>query len=173
MQIISKILNALEAIPQLNIAKVFSNFHMLFNGLFVTEDEELICFTDTLGNYVWIEQQQTAKATIEKYLYGCGNSHKITNLFSLYFVGESFNSEKLANFLVSVVAAQGDNIVINSVSYDLQSIITNKLQSFAPETINDTLIRFCDYSIVKIDFSYYEIVAPYTVGCGIDICNEC
>ena len=50
MQIISKILNALEAIPQLNIAKVFSNFHMLFNGLFVTEDEQIVCFTDTLGN---------------------------------------------------------------------------------------------------------------------------
>lgn len=173
MQIISKILNALETIPQLNIAKVFSNFHMLFNGLFVTEDEQLICFTDTLGNYVWIEQQQIAKVTIEKSLYGCGNIHKITNLFSLYFVGESFDSEKLANFLISVIAAQGDNIVVNSVSYDLQSIITNKLQKFAPETINDTLIRFCDYSIVKIDFSYYEIIAPYIGGCPIDICNEC
>ena len=173
MQIISKILNALEAIPQLNIAKVFSNFHMLFNGLFVTEDEELICFTDTLGNYVWIEQQQTARVTIEKYIYGCTNSHKVTSLFSLYFVGESFNSEKLANFLISAIAAQSSDIVISAVSYDMQSIITNKLQSFAPETINDTLIRFCDYSIVKIDFSYYEIVAPYTVGCGIDICNEC
>ena len=173
MQIISKILNALEAIPQLNIAKVFSNFHMLFNGLFVTEDEQLICFTDTLGNYVWIEQQQIAKVTIEKSLYGCGNIHKITNLFSLYFVGESFDSEKLANFLISVIAAQGDNIVVNSVSYDLQSIITNKLQKFAPETINDTLIRFCDYSIVKIDFSYSNTIAPYSVDCGIDICNEC
>ena len=173
MQIVSKILNALETIPQLNIAKVFSNFHMLFNGLFVTEDEQLICFTDTLGNYVWIEQQQIAKVTIEKSLYGCGNIHKITNLFSLYFVGESFDSEKLASFLISVIAAQGDNIVVNSVSYDLQSIITNKLQKFAPETINDTLIRFCDYSIVKIDFSYYEIIAPYIGGCPIDICNEC
>ena len=91
----------------------------------------------------------------------------------MYFVGESFNSEKLANFLISAIAAQSSDIVISAVSYDMQSIITNKLQSFAPETINDTLIRFCDYSIVKIDFSYYEIVAPYTVGCGIDICNEC
>ena len=42
MQIISKILNALEIIPQLNTAKVFSNFHMLYNGLAVTEEEELI-----------------------------------------------------------------------------------------------------------------------------------
>lgn len=173
MQIISKILNALEAIPQLNIAKVFSNFHMLFNGLFVTEDEQLICFTDTLGNYVWIEQQQTARVTIEKYIYGYTNSHKVTSLFSLYFVGESFNSEKLANFLISAIAAQSSDIVISAVSYDMQSIITNKLQSFAPEAINDTLIRFCDYSIVKIDFSYSNTIAPYSVDCGIDICNEC
>ena len=173
MQIISKILNALEAIPQLNIAKVFSNFHMLFNGLFVTEDEELVCFTDTLGNYVWIEQQQTARVTIEKYICGCTNSHKVTSLFSLYFVGESFNSEKLANFLISAIAAQSSDIVISAVSYDMQSIITNKLQSFAPETISDTLIRFCDYSIVKIDFSYSNTIAPYSVDCGIDICNEC
>lgn len=173
MQIISKILNALEAIPQLNIAKVFSNSHMLYNGLLVTEDEELICFTDILGNYVWIEQQQTAKVSIEKSIYGCGNSHKIANFFSLYFVGEGFNSEKLANFLSSIIAAKSSDIVISAISYDLQSIIRNKLQSFAPETINDTLIRFCDHSVVKIDFIYYNIITPYIEGCVIDICKEC
>lgn len=173
MQIISKILNALEIIPQLNTAKVFSNFHMLYNGLAVTEEEELICFNDTLGNYAWVEQQPNAKVNIEKYISSCGNTHKVTSLFSLYFVGESFNSEKLANFLISVIAAQSDKIVINSVSYDLQSIITNKLQSFAPETINDTLIRFCNYSIVKIDFTYYDFIASYNANCDIDICSDC
>ena len=65
MQITNNILAALAAIPQLNIANTFGDLHLLANGVHITENEEGVCFSDTFGNYVWIEQQANSKIAID------------------------------------------------------------------------------------------------------------
>lgn len=176
MQIITAIQTALTNIPQLAIANFFSNSHLLFRNLGVTENEELMCFSDSLGNYAWIEKETTSKVVTDTKLsttYACYNIFSVTTNMSLFFVGRAYNSEKLANFIASVIGSTSEKVKVNSISYDLQSIIEGKLKEFEQQTINDTIIRFCDYSIVKIGFSYTDTLPTYSVGCEIDICETC
>lgn len=87
MQITNNILAALAAIPQLNIANTFGDLHLLANGVHVTENEEGVCFSDTFGNYVWIEQGANSKISIDTISaigYACSNTYKVMHTFSLF-----------------------------------------------------------------------------------------
>lgn len=41
------------------------------------------------------------------------------------------------------------------------------------DLVNKTLERFCDYAIVKIDYTFTETIGAYVAGCPIDICEPC
>jgi hypothetical protein len=176
MQITNNILAALAAIPQLNIANTFGDLHLLANGVHVTENEEGVCFSDTFGNYVWIEQQANSKIAIDSVStvgYACSNTYKVTHTFSLFFVGQYFVPEKVCNFIASVIAAQAKEITLTSYSFSFQDIIINKMKGLNEDLINKTLERFCDYAIVKIDYTFTETIGAYVAGCPIDICEPC
>ncbi len=176
MYIISKIETALTAIPQLQIANFFSDFHLLYRNLGVTDAEDLVCFSDSLGNYAWIEKAATAKVSTDTQLssaYSCQNIYTATTPMQLFFVGRAYDSEKLANFIAAVIGSTSEKVRILAISYDLQNIIETKLKDFEQQTINDTIIRFCDYSVVRIDFTFTDTLPIYALGCAIDICKTC
>jgi hypothetical protein len=176
MQITNNILAALAAIPQLNIANTFGDLHLLANGVHVTENEEGVCFSDTFGNYVWIEQGANSKISIDTISaigYACSNTYKVMHTFSLFFVGQYFVPEKVCNFIASVIAAQSKEITLTSYSFSFQDIIINKMKGLSEDLINKTLDRFCEHAIVKIDYTYAEIIGAYVAGCPIDICEPC
>lgn len=176
MQITNNILAALAAIPQLNIANTFGDLHLLANGVHVTENEEGVCFSDTFGNYVWVEQGANSKISIDTISaigYACSNTYKVTHTFSLFFVGQYFVPEKVCNFIASVIAAQAKEITLTSYSFSFQDIIINKMKGLNEDLINKTLERFCDYAIVKIDYTFTETIGAYYDGCPIDICEPC
>ena len=93
--------------------------------------------------------------------------------FSLFFVGQHFVPEKVCNFIASVIAAQAKEITLTSYSFSFQDIIINKMKGLSEDLINKTLERFCDYAIVKIDYTFTETIGAYVAGCPIDICEPC